>query len=32
MAVVVFAAGPWMLSRLVEYAHDLIRNIPSIIG
>ncbi len=32
MAVVVFAAGPWMLSRLVEYAHDLIRNIPAIIG
>jgi flagellar biosynthesis protein FliQ len=32
MAVVVFTAGPWMLGRIVEYAHDLIRNIPSIIG
>jgi flagellar biosynthetic protein FliP len=32
LAVVVFVAGPWMLGRLVEYAHDLIRNIPAIIG
>jgi flagellar biosynthetic protein FliQ len=32
MAVVIFAAGPWMLGRIVEYAHDLIHRIPSIIG
>ena len=29
---VVFALGPWMLSRLVEFSHDLIQRIPAIVG
>ncbi len=32
LSAVVFAAGPWMLGRLVEYATDLIHRIPAIVG
>ena len=32
LAAVIFVAGPWMLSRLVEYTAGLIHRIPSIVG
>lgn len=32
LVAAVFIAGPWMMARLVEFAGDLIRRIPAIVG
>ena len=32
LAVVIVAAGPWMLGRLVDYTTDLFHRIPAIVG
>ncbi|HEX6832658.1 MAG TPA: flagellar biosynthetic protein FliQ [Rudaea sp.] len=32
LALVIFAVGPWMMARLVEFAADLIHRIPAIVG
>lgn len=32
MALIMLLAGPWMLRLLIDYSHNLIRSIPSLIG